>query len=73
MAALPFKSAGWSRGSASGHVSSFFWRAETARSYVAHKLVVETCEAAVKTMDLAPRTVADFCRELMSHLRTIKN
>lgn len=39
--------------------------------FIAHKLVVETCEGAVKTMDLAPRTVADFYRELMSHLRAL--
>ncbi len=39
--------------------------------FIAHKLIVETSEGAVKTLDLAPRTVADFYAELMSLLRSL--
>ena len=38
---------------------------------ISHQLVIETSEGAVRTMELAPRTVADFYAELMSTLRSL--
>jgi hypothetical protein len=39
--------------------------------FIDHKLVVETSEGAVRTLDLRPRTVADFYRELMNTLASL--
>src|SRR5579863_6365525 len=39
--------------------------------FVAQKLLIETSEGSVKTMDLAPRSVADFYREFMRHLASL--
>lgn len=38
--------------------------------FVQHRLVLETNEGAVQTLQLAPRSVADFYREFMSMLRS---
>jgi hypothetical protein len=39
--------------------------------FISHKLVIETNDGASKTLDLAPRSVADFYREVMSTLRSL--
>jgi hypothetical protein len=39
--------------------------------FVDHKLVIQTGEGAVKTLDLAPRSVANFYHELMSTLHSL--
>ena len=36
--------------------------------FIRHELVLETCEGISKTLPLAPRSIADFYRELMSML-----
>jgi hypothetical protein len=38
---------------------------------IAHKLLIETSDGAVRTMELGPRTVANFYAELMSTLRPL--
>jgi hypothetical protein len=38
--------------------------------FIEHRLVLETCEGAVKTLNLAPRSVADFYQEFMTMLRS---
>lgn len=38
--------------------------------FVRHQLVLETSDGVVKTIELAPRTVADFYREFMSMLQS---
>jgi len=40
--------------------------------FLAHKLAIRTSEGDVRTLDLAPRTVADFYAELMSALAALK-
>jgi hypothetical protein len=40
--------------------------------FIAHKLVIKTSEGDVRTVDLAPRTVADFYSEVMSTLAALK-
>src|ERR1700678_1220519 len=40
--------------------------------FIAHKLVIETSQGEVRTLDLAPRSVADFYAELMSTLAALK-
>jgi hypothetical protein len=40
--------------------------------FIAHKLSIETSDGAVRGMDLAPRTVADFYAEIMRHLRSLE-
>ncbi len=39
--------------------------------FIAHELVIETCEGTIRTMKLAPRTVADFYQELMTTLESL--
>jgi len=39
--------------------------------FIAHKLLIQTCEGAVETMDLKPRTVADFYRDIMQQLHSL--
>jgi Family of unknown function (DUF5996) len=39
--------------------------------FIAHKLFIETSEGTVRTMDLAPRSVANFYAEIMQHLRSL--
>ena len=39
--------------------------------FVAHKLLIETNDGDSRTMQLAPRTVADFYREFMSCMRAL--
>jgi hypothetical protein len=39
--------------------------------FIHHKLRIETSHAAVKTLDLAPRSVADFYREFMAALAAL--
>lgn len=39
--------------------------------FLSHRLVIETNDGATKTLDLAPRSVADFYRELMSTLKSL--
>jgi len=39
--------------------------------FIAHKLIIETSEGAVKSMDLRPRSVADFYREIMRELHSL--
>jgi hypothetical protein len=39
--------------------------------FIAHKLVIETSEGSIKTMDLAPRSVADFYNEIMRVLHSL--
>jgi len=39
--------------------------------FLSHQLVIETSEGATKTLELAPRTVADFYRELMSTVHSL--
>ena len=39
--------------------------------FIAHQLIIETSEGSVKTMDLRPRSVADFYREIMGHLHSL--
>ncbi len=39
--------------------------------FIAHKLIIETGEGAVQSMDLRPRTVADFHQELMRQLHVL--
>lgn len=38
--------------------------------FVEHKLVLETCEGGIKTLELRPRSVADFYQEFMAMLRS---
>jgi hypothetical protein len=40
--------------------------------FIGHKLVIETSEGDIRTLELAPRTVADFYAELMSTLAALK-
>jgi len=40
--------------------------------FIGHKLVIETSGGEVRTLDLAPRTVADFYAEVMSTLAALK-
>jgi uncharacterized protein DUF5996 len=40
--------------------------------FIGHKLVIQTSEGDVRTVDLAPRTVADFYAEVMSTLSALK-
>ena len=40
--------------------------------FIGHKLVIETSQGEVRTLDLAPRTVADFYAEVMSTLAALK-
>jgi Family of unknown function (DUF5996) len=40
--------------------------------FIGHKLVIQTSEGAVRMLDLAPRTVADFYAEVMSTLGALK-
>jgi hypothetical protein len=40
--------------------------------FIAHKLVIETSRGDVRSLDLAPRTVADFYSEVMSTLAALK-
>ena len=40
--------------------------------FIGHKLVIETSEGDVGTLELAPRTVADFYAEVMSTLAALK-
>jgi len=39
--------------------------------FIAHQLIIETSEGSVKTMDLRPRSVADFYREIMQQLQAL--
>ncbi len=39
--------------------------------FIGHKLVIQTSEGDVRTLDLAPRTVADFYAEVMSTLAAL--
>ena len=39
--------------------------------FISHKLLIDTSEGSVKTMDLVPRSVADFYREFMQHLTSL--
>jgi Family of unknown function (DUF5996) len=39
--------------------------------FLEHQLVIKTCDPATKTIPLAPRTVADFYKELMSALHSL--
>jgi hypothetical protein len=39
--------------------------------FISHKLVIETSDGARKTLDLEPRSVADFYRELMATLSSL--
>jgi uncharacterized protein DUF5996 len=39
--------------------------------FIAHKLFIETSEGSIKTMDLAPRSVADFYRDIMGSLHSL--
>jgi len=43
---------------------------ELSFDFVGHRLVLETCDGIVKTMPLAPRTVAEFYAEFMEMLRS---
>lgn len=40
--------------------------------FLEHQLVIKTCDPATKTIPLAPRSVADFYKELMSALHALK-
>jgi hypothetical protein len=40
--------------------------------FIGHKLVIETSEGDVRTLELAPRTVADFYADVMSTLAALK-
>jgi hypothetical protein len=40
--------------------------------FIGHKLLIQTSEGDVRTLDLAPRSVADFYAELMSTLAALK-
>jgi hypothetical protein len=40
--------------------------------FIGHKLLIQTSEGDVRTLDLAPRTVADFYAEVMSTLAALK-
>lgn len=40
--------------------------------FIAHKLFIETSEGSVKTVDLVPRSVADFYRQIMDSLRALE-
>src|ERR1700744_2118002 len=40
--------------------------------FLEHQLVIKTCDPATKTIPLAPRSVADFYKELMSALQALK-
>jgi hypothetical protein len=40
--------------------------------FIGHKLVIETSEGDVRTLELAPRTVADFYAEVMSTLAALQ-
>src|SRR5580700_8012239 len=40
--------------------------------FIGHKLIVETSRGEVRTLDLAPRTVADFYAELLSTLASLQ-
>ena len=40
--------------------------------FIGHKLVIETSEGDVRTLELGPRTVADFYAEVMSTLAALK-
>jgi len=40
--------------------------------FIGHKLVIQTSEGDVRTLELAPRTVADFYAEVMSTLAALK-
>ncbi len=39
--------------------------------FIAHQLIIETSEGSVETMDLRPRSVADFYREIMRQLQAL--
>ena len=39
--------------------------------FISHKLLIETSEGDQKTMDLRPRSVADFYREITQHLHSL--
>ena len=39
--------------------------------FIGHKLLIETSEGSLKTMDLKPRTVADFYRDIMQQLHAL--
>ena len=39
--------------------------------FISHKLLIETSEGAIESMDLRPRSVADFYRDLMSRLHSL--
>ena len=38
---------------------------------ISHQLVIETSDGVIRTLELAPRSVADFYAELMSTLRSL--
>jgi Family of unknown function (DUF5996) len=40
--------------------------------FIAHKLLIEVSDGAARSMDLKPRSVADFYAELMGHLRSLE-
>ena len=40
--------------------------------FIGHKLVIRTSEGDVRTLELAPRTVADFYAEVMGTLAALK-
>ena len=44
---------------------------EIAFDFLAHQLLIQTSDGAVETLPLAPRTVADFHRELFARLRSL--
>ena len=39
--------------------------------FIAHQLIIETSEGSVKTVDLRPRSVADFYRQIMQQLQAL--
>jgi hypothetical protein len=39
--------------------------------FIDHRLIISTCAGAIETIDLAPRSVADFQAELMGRLRAL--
>jgi len=39
--------------------------------FIAHQLLIEVSDGTTRSMDLAPRSVADFYAELMGHLRSL--
>jgi|SRR5271165_5204948 len=39
--------------------------------FIAHQLLIEVSDGAVRTMDLAPRSVANFYHQSMQHLRSL--